>query len=61
MIFSATNAGSTNDSTALQSSSTYEVISTRRSWLLEWAITTGDNAFENRMHVMTPYSGRGLT
>jgi len=34
---------------------------TAEEWLPQWAIVAGDNAFENKMRILTPYSGRGLT
>lgn len=60
-VFSATHAGSMHDSTASQSSSRHKLLMTTRSWLPPWATVAADNAFQNKMHAITPYSGQGLT
>jgi len=60
-LFSARFTGGTHDSIAFQASKLYEILIGEASLLAVWAFVAASIAFENRSHVLTPYSGQGLS
>lgn len=58
VFVSATHAGGTHDSTAFQASSLQTLVVSRD--LPQWAVIVADDAYQNTLHVVTPYSGRSL-
>lgn len=56
---SATHAGGTHDSTAFQASSLHTMIVNKQ--LPRWAVVVADDAYQNNLNVVTPYSGRNLS
>ena len=55
VFISATHAGGTHDSTAFQASKLHQLISSGK--LPSWALILADDAYQNELNVITPYSG----
>ena len=56
---STRHAGGTHDSTAPQATKLYDLL--QGTVLPEWATVAADDAYSNGQHIVTPYSGYGLS
>ena len=59
VFVSATHAGGTHDSTAYQASALHTLVNSGK--LPRWAVIVADDAYQNTLNVVTPYSGRNLS
>ena len=59
MLVSARHAGSTHDSTAFQATLIYSVL--KPGGLHSWPRIAADDAYADSQHILTPYSGLGLS